>query len=153
MVWYVPPLSPIQNAAAEGHIGSDGVIPDVESLRIPVQYLANLLTAGDTAPVLLALKRLLAMRAYKRAEHVEGRQDLEVLAKVGLSVEQVEEMYRYLAIANYEDRFVIPSAHRERFPMPSPSVPAVASASATAVPAAATPPSTCSAASRPTAAT
>ena len=24
MVWYVPPLSPIQNAAAEGHIGSDG---------------------------------------------------------------------------------------------------------------------------------
>ncbi len=112
MVWYVPPLSPIQNAAAEGHIGSDGVIPDVESLRIPVQYLANLLTAGDTAPVLLALKRLLAMRAYKRAEHVEGRQDLEVLAKVGLSVEQVEEMYRYLAIANYEDRFVIPSAHR-----------------------------------------
>ncbi len=113
MVWYVPPLSPIQNAAAEGHIGSDGVIPDVESLRIPVQYLANLLTAGDTAPVLLALKRLLAMRAYKRAEHVEGRQDLEVLAKVGLSVEQVEEMYRYLAIANYEDRFVIPSAHRE----------------------------------------
>ncbi|CRQ71337.1 Respiratory nitrate reductase 2 beta chain [Pseudomonas aeruginosa] len=113
MVWYVPPLSPIQNAAAEGHIGSDGVIPDVESLRIPVEYLANLLTAGDTAPVLLALKRLLAMRAYKRAEHVEGRQDLEVLAKVGLSVEQVEEMYRYLAIANYEDRFVIPSAHRE----------------------------------------
>lgn len=129
------------------------MIPDVESLRIPVQYLANLLTAGDTAPVLLALKRLLAMRAYKRAEHVEGRQDLEVLAKVGLSVEQVEEMYRYLAIANYEDRFVIPSAHRERFPMPSPSVLAVASASATAVPAAATPPSTCSAASRPTAAT
>lgn len=79
-----------------------------------MQYLANLLTAGDTAPVLLALKRLLAMRAYKRAEHVEGRQDLEVLAKVGLSVEQVEEMYRYLAIANYEDRFVIPSAHREK---------------------------------------
>lgn len=113
MVWYVPPLSPIQNAASEGHIGSDGVIPDVESLRIPVQYLANLLTAGDTAPVLLALKRLLAMRAYKRSEHVEGKQDLDVLAKVGLTVNQVEEMYRYLAIANYEDRFVIPSAHRE----------------------------------------
>jgi nitrate reductase beta subunit len=113
MVWYVPPLSPIQNAAAEGHIGSDGVIPDVESLRIPVQYLANLLTAGDTAPVLRALKRLLAMRAYKRAEQVEGKQDLDVLAKVGLSVQQVEEMYRYLAIANYEDRFVIPTAHRE----------------------------------------
>ncbi len=88
MVWYVPPLSPIQSAAAAGELGSDGVIPDVESLRIPVQYLANLLTAGDTAPVLLALKRMLAMRAYKRAEHVEGKQDLAVLEKVGLTVKR-----------------------------------------------------------------
>ena len=32
---------------------------------------------------------------------------------MGLSVAQVEEMYRYLAIANYEDRFVVPTAHRE----------------------------------------
>jgi nitrate reductase beta subunit len=53
------------------------------------------------------------MRAYKRAEQVEGVQDLQVLKDVGLSVAQVEDMYRYLAIANYEDRFVIPSAHRE----------------------------------------
>lgn len=113
MVWYVPPLSPIQQAAEEGHIGMDGVIPDVESLRIPVKYLANMLTAGDEKPVLRALRRLLAMRAYKRSEHVEGKEDLEVLKSVGLSVDQVEEMYRYLAIANYEDRFVVPPAHKE----------------------------------------
>jgi len=30
-----------------------------------------------------------------------------------LTTAQVEEMYRYLAIANYEDRFVIPTTHRE----------------------------------------
>ncbi|MDG9922963.1 MULTISPECIES: nitrate reductase subunit beta [unclassified Pseudomonas] len=113
MVWYVPPLSPIQNAAAKGAVSMDGVLPDVDSLRIPVRYLANLLTAGDEQPVKLALKRLLAMRAYKRAEQVDGVQDLEVLRSVGLSVAQCEDMYRYLAIANYEDRFVIPTAHRE----------------------------------------
>lgn len=113
MVWYVPPLSPIQNAAASGHVGMAGVLPDVDSLRIPVRYLANLLTAGDERPVKLALKRLLAMRAYKRAQQVEGIQDLAVLESVGLSEAQVEDMYRYLAIANYEDRYVIPSAHRE----------------------------------------
>ena len=28
----------------------DGVLPDVDSLRIPLRYLANLLTAGDEAP-------------------------------------------------------------------------------------------------------
>lgn len=113
MVWYVPPLSPIQNAAAKDSVSMDGVLPDVDSLRIPVRYLANLLTAGDEQPVKLALKRLLAMRAYKRAEQVDGVQDLKVLESVGLSVAQCEDMYRYLAIANYEDRYVIPSAHRE----------------------------------------
>jgi nitrate reductase beta subunit len=116
MVWYIPSLSPIQSAAEAGdigYVGKSGVIPDVESLRIPMKYLANLLTAGDEKPVALALKRLLAMRAYKRAEHVEGIEDLDVLDDVGLTKKQVEEMYRYLAIANYEDRFVIPSGHRE----------------------------------------
>jgi len=113
MVWYVPPLSPIQSAADSGDIGVNGMIPDVRSLRIPLQYLANMLTAGDEAPVALALERMLAMRAYQRQKHVEGVTDVEVLDRVGLSVAQVEEMYRYMAIANYEDRFVIPSSHRE----------------------------------------
>ncbi|MGB6908008.1 MAG: nitrate reductase subunit beta, partial [Methyloceanibacter sp.] len=27
--------------------------------------------------------------------------------------EQIDEMYHIMAIANYEDRFVIPTAHRE----------------------------------------
>ena len=113
MVWYVPPLSPIQSAVEAGHVGMNGVIPDVDSLRIPVKYLANLLTAGDEEPVLLALKRLLAMRAYKRAQIVEGCDDQQILDDVGLTALQVEDMYRYLAIANYEDRYVIPTAHRE----------------------------------------
>lgn len=65
------------------------------SLRIPVQYLANLLTAGDTEPVLLALKRMLAMRHYKRAETVDGVVDTSALEQVGLSEAQAQEMYRY----------------------------------------------------------
>ena len=113
MVWYVPPLSPIQSAHEAGHIGTSGVIPDVKSLRIPVKYLANLLTAGDERPVVRALERMLAMRAYMRASQVEGVKDLQVLAQAGLSEAQALEMYRYLAIANYEDRFVIPTSHRE----------------------------------------
>jgi nitrate reductase gamma subunit len=36
-----------------------------------------------------------------------------IAAGVGLSGAQIEEMYRIMAIANYEDRFVIPSGHRE----------------------------------------
>ncbi|MCP3709081.1 nitrate reductase subunit beta [Paraburkholderia sp. CNPSo 3274] len=113
MVWYVPPLSPIQSAADAGHIGMDGVIPDVASLRIPMRYLANLLTAGDEKPVISALNRMLAMRAYKRSQAVDGVNDDAVLERAGLTPEQVEDMYRTMAIANYEDRFVVPSSHKE----------------------------------------
>jgi len=113
MVWYVPPLSPIQSAAESDQIGMDGDIPDVRSLRIPVQYLANLLTAGKEEPIVLSLERMLAMRAYMRSLSVDGVVNTEVLARVGLSRLQVEDMYRYMAIANYEDRFVIPTSHRE----------------------------------------
>jgi len=113
MVWYVPPLSPIQAKAEAGVLGMAGEIPDVKSLRIPVKYLANLLTAGDEAPVARALERMLAMRAYMRGKTVDGVVKTEVLHRVGLTAGQVEEMYRLLAIANYEDRFVIPTTHRE----------------------------------------
>ena len=113
MVWYVPPLSPISAAANAGHIGANGEIPDVKQLRIPVKYLANMLTAGDTQPVERALERMLAMRAYQREKHVDGRINTAVLEQVNMTPAQVEEMYHVMAIANYEDRFVIPSTHRE----------------------------------------
>ncbi len=113
MVWYVPPLSPIQSAAAAGKIGHDGEMPDVRSLRIPLKYLANLLTAGKEEPVALALERMLAMRAYMRAKTVDGVIDEDIAKRVGLTALDIENMYQTMAIANYEDRFVIPTAHRE----------------------------------------
>ena len=113
MVWYVPPLSPIQSAAEAGKMGSDGAMPDVRSLRIPLRYLANLLTAGDEQPVAQGLERMLAMRAYMRAKTIEGVLDETIAAKVGLKGQQIEDMYQIMAIANYEDRFVIPTVHRE----------------------------------------
>jgi nitrate reductase beta subunit len=113
MVWYIPPLSPIQAAADAGKIAMSNEIADVRSLRIPVQYLANLLTAGDDKPVIGALERMMAMRAFMRGRHVEGRDNGVVLDRVGLTQPQVEDMYKIMAIANYEDRYVIPSTHRE----------------------------------------
>ncbi|HRO15947.1 MAG TPA: nitrate reductase subunit beta [Paracoccus sp. (in: a-proteobacteria)] len=113
MVWYVPPLSPIQNAAEAGRIAVQDDMPDVRSLRIPVRYLANMLTAGDEAPVVAALERMLAMRSYMRSKTVDGVVNLGAAQRVGLSPRQIEEMYDLLAIADYEDRFVIPTTHRE----------------------------------------
>ncbi len=114
MVWYVPPLSPIQAAAEAGQMGVDGDMPDVRSLRIPLKYLANLLTAGKEGPIVRCLERMLAMRAYMRAKTVDGVIDEAIAERVGLKGQDIEDMYELMAIANYEDRFVIPTVHRER---------------------------------------
>lgn len=114
MVWYIPPLSPIQNAAEAGAIGMDGAMPDVRNLRIPLKYLANMLTAGDEEPIANALERMLAMRAYMRSKTVEGVIDEAVAKRVGLDGATIEDMYKIMALADYEDRFVIPTTHREQ---------------------------------------
>ncbi|MDZ4212187.1 MAG: 4Fe-4S dicluster domain-containing protein, partial [Methylotenera sp.] len=115
MVWYVPPLSPVQSQIDQGNlpVGPDGAIPVAGAMRLPVQYLANLLTAGKEAPIESALNKLIAMRSYQRSIHVEGVVDTRAIDAAGLSEDQAKEMYRYLAIANYEDRFVIPTGHTE----------------------------------------
>jgi len=115
MMWYVPPLSPVQSQIDQGNLPTeaDGVIPKSQALRFPVKYLANLLTAGDEAPITSALNRLLAMRSYQRSIAVEGKPNTAGLEAVGMSEAQSKEMYQLLGIANYEDRFVIPTAHEE----------------------------------------
>lgn len=115
MVWYIPPLSPVQSKIDQGVLptGPDGVIPVAGTMRLPVQYLANLLTAGEEAPIESALNRLIAMRSYMRSINVDGVADTTALDAAGLTEDQAIEMYRYLAIANYEDRFVLPTGHEE----------------------------------------
>src|SRR5690606_14186186 len=64
-------------------------------------------------PIVVALERMLAMRGYKRARSIDGRIDESIAENVGLTGATIEEMYRYMALAAYEDRYVIPTTHRE----------------------------------------
>ena len=58
----------------------------MNQLRIPVKYLANLLTAGDTQPVVRALERMLASaRLSARQTHVEGVINIKALQQVNLT--------------------------------------------------------------------
>jgi nitrate reductase beta subunit len=115
MVWYVPPLSPVVNALeTDGYEADpDAVFPAIDSLRIPLRYLANLLAAGDEERVRGVLHRLAAMRAYMRKREVLGVRDDAVAEAAGMAPADLEAMYRLLAIAKYEDRYVIPKAHTE----------------------------------------
>ena len=116
MVWYIPPLSPVVDVVRE--TGEDAeergnLFAAIEALRIPVQYLANLFTAGDPAPVDAVLRRLAAMRSYMRDINLGRDTDESIAEAVGLTGEDLYEMYRLLAIAKYETRYVIPAAHQE----------------------------------------
>ncbi|KAF9101761.1 hypothetical protein BGX30_009406, partial [Mortierella sp. GBA39] len=46
----------------------DMIFPAIEEMRTPIQYLANLLTAGDTTTVKDALQKMAMMRSYMRAQ-------------------------------------------------------------------------------------
>ena len=130
MVWYVPPLSPIAEAIDAGKLDkADGVLPEAGALRIPLQYLANLLAAGDEKPVYEALQRLATLREVMRdfnlqsdyeqflnsevpVEAIEKLQEGARLKEAGLTPQDISDMHYLLAIANYEDRFVVPTADR-----------------------------------------
>ncbi|GAA4233057.1 nitrate reductase subunit beta [Actinomadura meridiana] len=114
MVWYIPPLSPIVDAlAGTGNDGedADNLFGAIDSLRIPVSYLAELFTAGDQAPVRDTLRKLAAMRSHMRRVNLGEAEDPEIARSVGMEPAEIERMYRLLAIAKYEDRYVIPTAY------------------------------------------
>lgn len=117
MVWYCPPLSPIMNyfEGKDSIRNPDMIFPAIEEMRLPVQYLANMLTAGDTSTVKLALQRMAMMRSYMRAKSSNKDFDISRLERVGLSERQTKDMYRLLAIAKHEDRFVVPTSHKEGY--------------------------------------
>ncbi|GAA1879744.1 nitrate reductase subunit beta [Actinomadura bangladeshensis] len=116
MVWYIPPLSPVVDVIRDtGHDAEDkgNLFAAIDALRIPVEYLAELFTAGDTAVVDGVLRRLAAMRSYMRDINLGREPDLAIPEGVGMSGEEMYDMYRLLALAKYDERYVIPTAHAE----------------------------------------
>ena len=115
MVWYIPPLSPVVDVVRDtGEDAEDtgNLFAAIDALRIPVEYLAELFTAGDVAPVDAVLKKLAAMRSYMRDINMGRDPDGSIPAAVGMSEEDMYDMYRLLAIAKYDERYVIPPGAR-----------------------------------------
>ncbi|MEU6478653.1 nitrate reductase subunit beta [Streptomyces sp. NPDC047017] len=116
MVWYVPPLSPVADAVHAGGYHDDDpdrIFAAIDALRIPVEYLARLFTAGDTAVVERVLRTLTTMRAHMRAKQLGEPPDQELLDRTGTTAAGIEDLYRLLAVAKYDERYVIPKAHAE----------------------------------------
>ena len=138
MLWYVPPLLPVMasvmptDGAQKGKLNemaktwtdnwlydtsTDELWGTVEQTRFPLKYLASLFSAGNTAPVADRLKKLMAVRIYRRWKTVGDIPEskmAQALRDTGLTQEAAEGIFYLTALAKFNDRFVIPAAHREQ---------------------------------------
>jgi nitrate reductase beta subunit len=139
MLFYVPPLLPVMakvsevdnQAQAEKLNPVSKVWPDswlydtstkelfgtLDDARFPLAYMASLFSAGDTDAVADRLKKLMAVRLHRRQLTVgdvkEGTVE-EALADTGLTPQLADDIYYLTSLAKFDDRFVIPAAHREQ---------------------------------------
>ncbi len=139
MLFYVPPLLPVMASVTQvnndqqnkklnpvSKVWDDQWLYDtsttdiwgtIDQARFPLKYLANLFSAGDEEPVKIRLKKLMAVRIYRRYKTVgditENRA-FEAISQTGLTFEEAESIYNLTSIAKFDDRFVIPASHREQ---------------------------------------
>ena len=122
MVWYVPPLSPVDGARrgrSGGELDPDRLFAAVEELRIPIEYLAEFLSAGDPEPVRRSLSRACARCGGSCARPTSTAGSTPQVARdVGMEPAEIEDMFQMVAIGDYDDRYVIPRRHGEDAPDP-----------------------------------
>jgi nitrate reductase beta subunit len=117
MLFYVPPLLPIAASVAGGAsdvLGSS--FSSLEHARLPIRYMAALLSAGNEEPVEAAYRKMIAVRLYYRARTVGDVSDDDVdrsMATAGTTAAEIEAIYHLTSIAPVEERFVVPPFLRE----------------------------------------
>jgi nitrate reductase beta subunit len=114
MAYYIPSLSPVISSGTDLHeLAAHGTIPLLEKLRAPISFLASLLSGGNREIIAEALKKLIALRVYKRAGNL-GHTALEsTLKEAGLDTDGADKLYRLFTIGGYRERNVIPAQQRE----------------------------------------
>ncbi len=118
MLFYVPPMSPVigkKNGNTIDHISED-LFHDIESSRVPLKFLGNLLGGGNETMVSYALRKQKAVRWYRRAltvGDVEMATAERMLAEADCTIDEAEAIYKLTSLCTFDDRFVIPPAHRE----------------------------------------
>ena len=118
MLFYVPPMLPVMSSRDNETVttDSDEFFHDIDKARVPVEYLASLLGAGNTGKVSYALRKQMAVRHYRRqvtVGDVDGEVVTRILRAADCSREEAEEIYKLTALCTEKERFVIPPSHRE----------------------------------------
>lgn len=118
MLFYVPPLLPVMGKAVNGVYGNatEAFFTSLEKSRLPIKYLASLFSAGNEEILSAVMKKLMAVRYFKRAEELSDVAQDEVrklLREADLTPEAAEEIYKMTALPTIYDRYVLPPIQRE----------------------------------------
>jgi nitrate reductase beta subunit len=117
-LFYVPALLPTMATVADGvyNTTSKSLWNGVESNRLPMRYLASLFSAGNTTQVADVMRRLMAVRLHRRGVTVGDLNKAEIssaMNEVQMDADTADAIFRLTALATFDERFVIPPAHRE----------------------------------------
>ena len=118
-LFYVPPMLPAMAQVDEKGLyetSSTELFPGIDHNRMPMQYLASLFSMGDTKVIAGVYEKLLSVKLHRRNATVgdlseENVKNLMTKSKVG--PETADAIFRLTSLATFEERFVIPPAHRE----------------------------------------
>ena len=114
MAYYIPSLSPVLSIFGDTHkLLEHGMIPALEKLRVPIGYLASLLSGGNLPVIEEAMRKLIALRVFMRGENLGLPVDPTILEQAGLDRAGALRLYRLFTLASYQERNVIPPQQRE----------------------------------------
>lgn len=117
-LFYVPPLLPVIGKVSNGMYDSatESLWGKIDETRLPVQYLANLFSAGNQDLIRTVLKKLMTVRYHRRSATVDDIDKSFIdsaFSETGLTPDIADSIYRLTSLVKYDERFVIPPAHRE----------------------------------------
>lgn len=117
-LFYVPSLLPIVGKMNDGtyESTSENLWGNIEETRLPLKYLANLFSVGDTGKIADVLKKLMTVRYHRRKVTVDDINENIVKAafdETNYNAEIADAIYKLTSLVKYDERFVIPPAHRE----------------------------------------
>jgi nitrate reductase beta subunit len=118
MLFYVPPLLPVMGRSVNKVYGHDhkGFFSGLEEARLPIKYLASLFSAGNTEIVEAVMKKMMAVRYFKRAQDVKDLDPVAIerlMREAGTTPREAEEIYELTSLPTVYERYVMPPMHRE----------------------------------------
>lgn len=110
----LPVLSSTQEGGAQRLAGD--LFSSLENARLPLRYMARMLSAGNEEIVTSTYKKMIAVRLYMRAKTVGDVAENQVtaaFAEAGITAAEAEEIYHLTSLPTYQERYVVPPLGRE----------------------------------------